>query len=191
MPVLRDIVANPTSLVIQGEKMRQQAVVAPVVDAVPSNAGIRLPVVSGEGIAARDAIDDFTMLSSVRYGGNPNRVWAERPRANFGIATPCGAFVSVFGYWQPRMFERFSTNTWTITGVTRDSAGVALGTCRVVALETGRVAVGEAPVCCETISDGSGNYSLMVPMNTGYWLLGYKVGAPDVGGTTVVTVTPT
>ena len=42
----------------------------------------------------------------------------------------------------------------------------------------------------ETISDGSGNYSVEVPMNTAYQATGYKAGAPDVAGITRNDIVP-
>lgn len=108
------------------------------------------------------------------------------------IATPSGSLVDVFSLGNCCMLKDFvqSTSRWLVTGVTRDSAGAALGTCRVVALEVGRIQIDGAPVVAETISDGSGNFSLTVPMNVAYQLLAYKAGAPDLGGVSVVTSTP-
>ena len=84
-----------------------------------------------------------------------------------------------------------STSRWMLTGTTRDSAGAALGACRVIVLEVGRLAVDGAPVVAETVSDGAGSYSVAVPTNTAYQVLAYKPGAPDVTGATLNTVTPT
>jgi hypothetical protein len=80
---------------------------------------------------------------------------------------------------------------WFLTGTTRNSAGVALGDCRVIVLEVGRIAVQGAPVVAETVSDGAGAYSVEVPLNTAYQVLAYKEGAPAVTGATLNTVTPT
>jgi hypothetical protein len=112
------------------------------------------------------------------------------PRYNAGIATNCGAWISQDYFPLINLFAQ-SNQQWVITGITKDSTGAALGNCRVVAFETGRIAKDGAPVVGETISDGSGNYSIPVPLNTIYHLVGYLPGSPDVAGSTVNKVTPT
>jgi hypothetical protein len=71
-----------------------------------------------------------------------------------------------------------------LIGVTKDGTGAALGGCRVVVFETGRIAKDGAPIIAETISDGSGNYSVEVPGNKAYQAIAYKPGSPDVAGVT-------
>jgi hypothetical protein len=72
-----------------------------------------------------------------------------------------------------------------ISGVTRDSAGVALGTCRVELYPTGRdVSI------AETTSDASGNFFFDMPGTGPFYLVAYKAGSPDVAGTTVNTLLP-
>ena len=90
------------------------------------------------------------------------------------------------------LINNFVQNTarFQITGVTRDSAGTALGTCRVVMLEVGRIAKGEMPVVAETISDGSGNYTIEVALNTAHQGIAYKDGSPDVAGISIDGLTP-
>ena len=76
--------------------------------------------------------------------------------------------------------------SFSITGITRDNAGAALGSCRVELMRTG----GDTFVA-ETISDGSGNFTLVTPNNSGtFYLVAYKVGSPDKAGTSVNTLTP-
>jgi hypothetical protein len=80
----------------------------------------------------------------------------------------------------PTFFGSFS-----ISGVTRDSAGVALGNC-VVDLFLNS----EDTLVATTTSDGSGNYSFTLSGNSAtYFVRAYKVGAPDVAGTSVNTLT--
>lgn len=187
MPVLLNSLPDPTTPTLEGDELDivvpdpplmqtrwLLAVIAmntPIVPAAP-NFGTMLGALP---IAPREVVRDACT------GGLMT--------ANAGIVTPCGA-------WVPTrcaslvLFDRYSTTRWTISGTTRDSTGTALGNCRVVALETGRVAVGESPVVGQTESDAGGVYSMTVPMNTAYWLLGYKIGSPDVGGTTIVNVVP-
>lgn len=77
----------------------------------------------------------------------------------------------------------FSRQGYTITGVTKDSTGVALGGVTVqLFLTNGDIFVEEK------VSDGSGNYSFGATAGP-YYIVAYKVGAPDVAGTTVNTLT--
>lgn len=76
---------------------------------------------------------------------------------------------------------------WIISGVTKDSAGVALGSCEVHLFDTGT----DAEVAQMT-SDASGNYSFSVRGNSSTsYAVAYKAGSPDVAGTTVNTLLPT
>lgn len=72
-----------------------------------------------------------------------------------------------------------------ISGITKDSSGVALGNCTVDLFRTIDDVLQQ-----RTTSDGGGNYALD-PVNNGngpYYIVAYKVGAPDVAGTTVNTL---
>jgi hypothetical protein len=74
---------------------------------------------------------------------------------------------------------------FAITGVTRDSGGAVLGTCRVELFVTSRdVSI------AETVSDTSGNFTFGMPGTGPFYLVAYKVGSPDVAGTTVNTILP-
>jgi hypothetical protein len=78
-----------------------------------------------------------------------------------------------------------SPQTLLISGVTRDSAGAALGGCVVDLFRT----ASDERVQTVT-SDGSGNYAFL-PVNNGngpYYIVAYKAGSPDQAGTTVNTV---
>lgn len=70
-----------------------------------------------------------------------------------------------------------------ITGVTRDSTGIALASCVVDLFRTDNDVKVDA-----VTSDGSGNYSFRVGPGTPYYIVAYKAGAPDVAGTTVNTL---
>jgi hypothetical protein len=75
-----------------------------------------------------------------------------------------------------------------LTGITYDGLGsTPLAGCRVVALWTENIAVGKVCVISETVSDGSGNFSLQV---TGRpcMLFAYLPGSPDRAGLTVNTL---
>jgi hypothetical protein len=71
----------------------------------------------------------------------------------------------------------------TISGVTRDSAGVPLAACRVELFRSSDdVKVGE------TTSDGGGNYTFRVGLGQQYYAIAYQGGSPDLAGTTVNTM---
>jgi hypothetical protein len=69
--------------------------------------------------------------------------------------------------------------------VTRDSAGLALGNCRVELFVTARdVAI------AEVVSDAAGNFAFDMPGTGPFYLVAYKAGSPDIAGTTVNTLMP-
>lgn len=72
-----------------------------------------------------------------------------------------------------------------IAGVTKDGTGAALGGCTVQLFRTWN-----DEYLGETMSDGAGNYSILAPGSSPFYLVAYKVGAPDVAGTTVNTLEP-
>ena len=80
----------------------------------------------------------------------------------------------------PQFFGSFS-----LSGVTRNSSGVALGNC-VVDLFLNS----EDTLVATTVSDGSGNYRFTLSGNSQtYFVRAYKAGSPDVAGTSVNTLT--
>lgn len=194
MPVIRYIPVDPFDLVIQGERLRSAAFFS----AVPATAGLRSGLMdavplSWSFLVADDDEEDTGMMPD---GLLPNpRLMSQETCSlianNATISTPCGALICVqIGQHIMDTFVE-STSRWVLSGVTKDSSGAALGSCRVVVLETGRIGIGQLPVVAETISDGSGNYSVPVASNTAHWEIAYKAGSPDVAGATVNNVTPT
>lgn len=190
MPVIRPALSEPTDLVMQGEQMRAAVFDSPVA----INTDRILPGLQALNNASLVQDEDpFMPMNSFvetnRLSMRRQRNGITQVRANGGIATPCGVWVInartplLLNYTQ-------ATKTWTITGVTKDSTGAALGNCRVVCFETGRLAVGQSPVVAETISDGSGNYTVTVPTNTDYELIAYLPGSPDVAGITRNDISP-
>lgn len=105
------------------------------------------------------------------------------PRAGNGAQrtgpNPSGPFVNS----QAQLFRQF----WLLTGVTRDSAGAALGACTVHLFLT----QGDLEVA-EMVSDASGNFSFSVGTGTGtkYYIVAYLPGSPDRAGTSLNTLTP-
>lgn len=72
---------------------------------------------------------------------------------------------------------------FTITGVTKDSAGAALGNCVVDLFRT------EDDSCAGRVqSDASGNYKIEATPQLTHYAVAYKAGSPDVAGTTVNTL---
>ena len=75
--------------------------------------------------------------------------------------------------------------TFTMAGVTRDSAGAALASCVVDLFEAGSDIWQQ-----QTTSDGSGNFSFTIGGNSAnYFLRAYKVGSPDLAGTSTDKLT--
>lgn len=71
----------------------------------------------------------------------------------------------------------------TITGVSRDSAGLPLGNCVTKLFRTW-----DDVMISQTVSDGSGNFTLFAPSSGPYYIVWYKAGSPDVAGTSVNTL---
>jgi len=78
---------------------------------------------------------------------------------------------------------------FTLTGTTLTGAGLALGGCAVTVEQTGLQYVGGQPIIAETVSDGSGNFSIPV-RNIDYQVTAYLAGSPDKAGITKNNVTP-
>ena len=72
-----------------------------------------------------------------------------------------------------------------LSGVTRNSAGVVLASCRVALCLTATNAV-----VATTFSDGAGAFAFDMPGTGPFYLIAYKPGSPDVAGTTVNTLVP-
>jgi hypothetical protein len=84
----------------------------------------------------------------------------------------------------------FPERNLQITGITKDSAGSALGNCMLVALDTQNDQDSIGPF----VSDAAGNYLIPIPkglnqVQTTTWRIdAYKTGSPDVAGSTVNTL---
>ena len=76
----------------------------------------------------------------------------------------------------------FEERNFTITDVTKDSAGAALGNCVVKLFRTADDVLEQS-----TTSDASGNYSFAVDKTKQYYCVAYKNGTP-VFGTTANTL---
>jgi len=80
----------------------------------------------------------------------------------------------------------FPERNFTITGVTRDATGAALGSCTVRLFNTATNGLEQT-----VISDASGNYAFVVDKTQAYYTVEYKAGAPDVRGTSNNTLAGT
>lgn len=90
----------------------------------------------------------------------------------------------------PLHADQVSYQVFTLTGTTRDELGVAVPNVRVIAYQSGtRYVDAGAKIIAETVSDGAGNFSMLL-RNIDYQLVAYKEGAPDLGGLTRQDVTP-
>lgn len=90
---------------------------------------------------------------------------------------------------RPRRFFRSPsfTGRFTISGVTRNSVGVALGSCEVHLFETATDLL-----VARTTSDGAGLFSFSLGTNSGtFYIVAYKATGTDVFGTTVNTLPAT
>ena len=87
----------------------------------------------------------------------------------------------------PRLKAPQFKGSFSISGITRDASGVALGECAVDLFLSA-----EDTLVAQTVSDGSGNYSFVVNGNSqNYYIRAYKVGSPDMAGTSVNTLLAT
>lgn len=179
MPVLRLPIPDPTDHVLQGEQLRMS-----VYDREPEVIGT---VMSGGPVVGFDSMvydedNPLPMNNYVDIGGpcvvRRSKSGELQMRANAGVSTPCGAWV--WNDWSPLVKRlTFATDTFTISGTSRDSTGATLGGCEV------RVFDGSNNFVGQTTSNGSGAWSLSVPTNSGpFWVRYYLAGSPNVGGTT-------
>lgn len=72
-----------------------------------------------------------------------------------------------------------------ISGVSRGSTGTVLETCVIDLFATG-----SDQLIFSTVSDASGNFSFGNPGTGPFYIVAYKVGSPDVAGTTLNTLLP-
>lgn len=135
-------------------------------------------------VGADDPLDDIDKIqlprkAIVMTGMNGRRVFPKMPESYYQREVVNATMVQ-------------GTQQFRLSGQTLDSTGAALGNCRVVLFDSSRVIAGGDinPVVAETISDGSGNYSFIVPRPVDYQLIAYLPGSPDVAGITRDDVFP-
>jgi hypothetical protein len=192
MCIILDVPVDVTDWLIAGEQMRTAAILSAVGNPL---------MLQGSSDRQKEAPNVITANNGVQLTGmHPNgdmdfprlNPWGEgkQIRANACICSPMGATIptNTTSLINPLVQ---SSVLWVLSGVTKDSAGSPLGACRVIAFETGRMGVdGVEATVGETISDGSGNYSIPAGLNTHHQLTAYKPGSPDVAGITRNDVLP-
>lgn len=149
---------------LRNEGLMMPSQQAPAFDRVLSNNNTQLP--TPPTVNPRREVKDSGLLKVITSSTLPD---------NFGM----------------KIYEtQQSYQVFALTGVTKDSTGAALGSCRVIAFESDRISsdLVEASIR-ETISDGSGNYSIPA-RRIAYQLTAYKPGSPDVAGITRNDVVP-
>lgn len=106
-----------------------------------------------------------------------------------GLLNTSTASVLPFEFGQQVLDGPISYQVFTLTGTTVNSLGVPVPGCRVIAYQSGLRYVGGAPIIAETISDGSGVFSMLL-RNIDYQLTAYIEGSPDRAGITKQNITP-
>jgi len=107
----------------------------------------------------------------------------EQPDQNT-MAPPAQMRDVKYGRQSYQQTDWYKSNS-ALTGVTRDSSGAVLGSCKVVLYSSIDV------VIASMYSDASGNFSFRNPGTGPFYLVAYKTGSPDVAGTSVNTLLPT
>ena len=119
---------------------------------------------------------DFRPLARVGWGG--------RAASHFRAKTAKTAKTAVAADFTISSQSLGVKVNYFLAGVTRNFAsGAVVGNCRVELMLT----AGDTNIA-ETISDASGNFVFPNPGTGPFYLIAYKVGAPDIAGTTVNTL---
>ena len=98
-------------------------------------------------------------------------------RAKLGQPAPVLGVNRGFRTPAPVIRRPYSTQTFTLAGITRDNAGNPLGFCDVRLFE-----VRSDRYVAMTVSDAGGNYSFQVGSNMQFYIVPYLAGTPDVTG---------
>jgi hypothetical protein len=110
-------------------------------------------------------------------------------RNNAGVMSTVGAWIPVMRNECGPMAQR--PGAWAVfslTGVSRDNTGSALGGCTVKVFRT----ADDTKAPFDTVSDASGNWSVNVGAERGpFWLREEKDGSPYRAGTSINTLVPT
>jgi hypothetical protein len=170
--------------------MRQEAYALPVLGASwPLVREVLLPAAFGPVLDEEDYFPPMQQDFAFTLAANVSDASNGLVLANAGIACQGGAWLPVLGGECIAQTMKARPGAWTrysLTGVSRDSNGAALGACSVKVFLTGN-----DTKQFETVSDASGNWSIDVGANPGpFYLVEYKVGSPDRAGTSLNTNVP-
>lgn len=131
-----------------------------------------MPIASG----AIGRVNVLTAPSKRDYG----------PRGDRGTPLGLSGTGRIGGVSRAFRSQPFSPTSIRVTGVTKDSAGTALPACDVHLFRTA-----DDVEVDQSVSDGSGNYSLICAGSGTFYVVAYKAGSPDTAGTTVNTLVGT
>ena len=106
------------------------------------------------------------------------------------VVTPLADVQSLMPSWRGQIGTLIARNVaparnFTVSGVTRDAGGAALGNCWVELFSSAT-----DMVVAKQFSDASGNFSFVQPGTGPFYLIAYLTGAPDIGGTSLNTLMP-
>lgn len=121
-----------------------------------------------------------TFQNMRRGSGSPGIVAI--PGREFGAAQSNSV---LSGVSKPFRSRSFSTYSASISGITKDSTGAALGGVTVQLFRTY-----DDNIRSQVDSDGAGNYVLYPDVTGPFFVVAYKIGSPDLAGTTVNTLLP-
>lgn len=104
------------------------------------------------------------------------------PGLGFRSATIAGQG-NISSAGNPFRSKPFATSSIYVNGVTRDGTGAALASCVVRLFRTH-----DNILVDQSLSDGSGLYTLRCSGSGTFYVVAYKAGAPDLAGTTINTL---
>jgi len=141
---------------------------------------------SDDRVMPKDFMWDFAGTRAQLDPWADGMLW---PRSRFGLGGADGFFGGDFsqaGRYESDKFDFCGgAQIKKLIGTSRDSSGVALGSCLIQGFLTANdVFVGQCT------SDSGGYFELPTPYTGAHYLVAYKAGSPDVAGTTVNTLIP-
>ena len=151
--------------------------------------GIMLTLYDAKTIGAPEAFAQF-MVPEPETMGNPV---VQIPRCavyRSGLAKRTTVPLLPDSFGGHTLVDSFveTTSRFRVAGIARDRYGAVLAGCRVVVLDSAKIARSDDqyanPHVDEAVSDGSGAYSIQVRGPGPYQVIAYKAGAPDVAGIT-------
>lgn len=103
----------------------------------------------------------------------------------FRIGSPLSNFYGVLNSTSKPFRSKSGILNTILSGVSRNSVGVALGNCRVMIFTSP-----DNRFVMETTSDINGVWSVYIMVSGPFYLVEYKKGSPDLAGTSINTLLP-